>query len=105
MEMSRLLKSAREQSGMSLRALAQRAKTSHSTLSAYESGRIEPSTSVATRIFEAAGYRLSTTIEPQLKTANGHYPGDELAELLALGELLPRRTRARHLDAPMFPRS
>ncbi|MGA8247541.1 MAG: helix-turn-helix transcriptional regulator [Nocardioides sp.] len=56
--MRRLISRARRGSGLTQRQLAQRARTSQATLSAYERGLKCPSLTVAERIVEAAGYRL-----------------------------------------------
>jgi transcriptional regulator with XRE-family HTH domain len=53
-----LILKARHGSGLSQRALAEKAGTSQATLSAYERGVKTPSLAVAERIVEAAGYRL-----------------------------------------------
>lgn len=44
--------------GLSQRVLAQRAGTSHATLSAYESGKIDPSVATFNRILRAAGFQV-----------------------------------------------
>lgn len=56
--MAWLILKARHGSGLSQRALAEKAGTSQATLSAYERGVKTPSLAVAERIVEAAGYRL-----------------------------------------------
>ena len=56
--MAWLILKARHGSGLSQRALAEKAGTSQPTLSAYERGVKTPSLAVAERIVEAAGYRL-----------------------------------------------
>ena len=58
MDVGQLILKARHGSGLSQRALAERAGTSQATLSVYERGRKSPSLAVAERIIEAAGYRL-----------------------------------------------
>ena len=54
-----LLVRAREAAGLSQTALAQRARTSRPTLSAYEHGRKSPSLATAVRIVSQAGFELS----------------------------------------------
>lgn len=56
--MARLILAARRGAHLSQRELAERAKTSQATLSAYECGLKSPNLAVAERIVEAAGYRL-----------------------------------------------
>lgn len=86
---------------MTLRALAERAHTSHSTLAAYESGAKVPNAATLDRIIRAAGFRLEATLA-HVADAEPTYPkGEELADALALAEQFPAR-HARHLDAPVF---
>jgi len=59
-----LLTAARIESGLSLRALAERAGTSPSALSNYESGGIEPRLSTVERILAAAGMELRISYQP-----------------------------------------
>ncbi|MFS3128797.1 helix-turn-helix transcriptional regulator [Nocardioides sp. Bht2] len=54
-----LIEQAREAAGLSQRALADRAGTSRTTLSAYEHGRKSPTLDTAIRIVAAAGFELS----------------------------------------------
>ena len=103
MEIGEVLKAARQRSGLSARALARRAQTSHATLLAYESNRVDPGTKVAERILRAAGFRPRIELAPEPRTANGRDPGDELADILALAEHLPHRPRSAKLSAPIFP--
>lgn len=56
-----LLTAAREAAGLSKADLAQRARTSRTTLSAYEHGRVSPTLDTADRILAAAGHRLTAT--------------------------------------------
>lgn len=56
--MARLILAARRGAHLTQRELAERAKTSQATLSAYERGLKSPNLAVAERIVEAAGYRL-----------------------------------------------
>lgn len=97
------LREARLRANLSLRELANRAATSHATLVAYESGRVDPGTKVAARIALAAGYKLTFHLEPAAVTNSGRATGDEFADVLALAEHLPHRLRSRHLEAPIFP--
>ena len=62
---SALLSDAREAAGLSKTDLAARARTSRSTLSAYEHGRVSPTLDTAERILAAAGCRLA--VEPVLR--------------------------------------
>ena len=53
---ARTLRDARRRSGLSLRAVAKRAGTSHSTLSAYVYGGGMPSLNTLSRILEALDF-------------------------------------------------
>lgn len=92
------LRDARRRSGLSLRVLARRAGTSHSTLAAYESGRVTPSVDTLDRIVRAAGFTIASEltrgVAPEAERAQ------ELLEVLELAERFP----ARHPggDLPIF---
>ena len=103
MEISAALREARVRAGLSARELARRAGTSHATLLAYESGRIDPGTKVAERILYAAGFHLRCTLDPSVHTASGRPAGEELEDILNLAEHLPHQPRSRRLNAPVFP--
>ncbi len=99
-----LLREARRRSHLTLRDLAHRARTSHSTLSAYESGTKTPSTATFERIIAAAGYSLDRTLRPRVRMRDGIERGAELEAVLDLAEEFPSR-HGLHLDAPVFGRS
>ena len=63
MDVGQLILQARHGSGLSQRDLAEKARTSQATLSAYERGLKSPSLAVAERIVEAAGYHLDLVTE------------------------------------------
>ena len=65
MDGAALIRRARLRSGLSLRALAERAGTSHSTLAAYEAGRVAPTLDTLERILAAAGFTATTTLTPR----------------------------------------
>ena len=96
-----VLRTARQRSGLTLRQLAGAAGTSHSTLSAYESGSKTPSTATLDRIVHAAGFALDASLRPRIRAAGGLTRGDELEAVLELAEAFPARHGAR-LDAPVF---
>jgi len=64
MDAGRLLRTARTDANLSQAALAARAGTSQATLSAYESGRKQPSVATLSRLLAAAGWRLSAERAP-----------------------------------------
>lgn len=83
---------------MSLRELAARAGTSHSAISAYETGRRIPTTATLERIARAAGFALGATLRP-LTGGDSDDRGAELEAVLALAEEFP----ARHSPDPPGP--
>jgi transcriptional regulator with XRE-family HTH domain len=104
MDAATTLRRVRHRSGLSLRALAARADTSHSTLSAYESGHKVPTVGTLDRIVRAAGYELGVELTPAVGGADREARGRELAEVIELAEQFPAR-HAAVLDFPVFPRA
>ncbi len=101
-ETGALLSDARLEAGLSLRDLAQKAGTSHATLSAYEKGRKVPSVTTFLRILEACGNVVDIRLQRRIREADGIARGDELESVLALAAQFPVRA-SRHLDLPVFP--
>jgi transcriptional regulator with XRE-family HTH domain len=103
---SALLGRARRRAGLTQAALATRAGTSQATVSAYESGRKQPSVATMERLLAATGSRLA--IEPierpvvQVSEAELAARGRTLREVLALAEALPSR-REPTLRYPRLP--
>ena len=95
------LREARMKAGLSLRELARRAGTSHSTLLAYEQAKKIPTTTTFFRVIEACGNAIDIDIQPRVKERDGIPRGEELAAVLYLAEQFPRRA-SRHLDLPRF---
>jgi transcriptional regulator with XRE-family HTH domain len=81
---------------MSLRELAARAETSHSTLSAYETGAKVPSVATLERVLRAAGFALDLDLVPRTGR------GEELERVLELAGHFPARHSAT-LRFPVFP--
>lgn len=100
MQATHALRSARHRAGLSLRALAGRAGTSHSTLAAYESGRKTPSVDTLDRVLRAAGYELRAELSPAVGGPDAAARGRELVEVLDLAARFP----ARHSPTLTFPR-
>jgi transcriptional regulator with XRE-family HTH domain len=98
------LRRARRRSGLSLRALAARAATSHSTLAAYESGRKVPTVETFDRIIRAAGYEVGVELTPAVGGVDRDARGRELVEVLELAEQFPARHSAS-IEFPVFPRA
>lgn len=99
---ARQLRESRHASGLSLRELATRAGTSHSTLLAYEQGKKTPSITTYFRILEAAGFAVDITVTKRIREENGIPRGEELAAVLMLAEQFPVKA-ARHMAFPRFP--
>jgi transcriptional regulator with XRE-family HTH domain len=101
MKASSLVHRVRARSGLSLRELARRAGTSHSTLSAYETGRKVPSVETLDRIVRAAGFVADVDLEPDVGGPDRGARGRELVEVLELAAMFPAR-HARTLEVPRF---
>lgn len=99
MEGADLIKRARARAGLTLRELAERAGTSHSTLAAYEQGRVIPSIATAERIVRSAGFDLQLRLVPAVQDPDR---GQELWDALLLAEMFPARHRG-DLSFPVFP--
>lgn len=98
-----ILATARRRSGLSLRELAARAGTSHSTIAAYEQGRKVPRVDTLARICRAAGQALDWGFETRPGGAEREQRRQSLLDVLALADAFPF-ARTGPLDAPVFPR-
>ena len=93
---------ARARSGLTLRALATAAGTSHSTIAAYEAGRVSPTVQTLTRILRAAGWEGQPDLR-RVVEADPQARGRELEQVLELAGQFPAR-HGRRLAAPVFGR-
>ncbi|MBW3664477.1 MAG: helix-turn-helix transcriptional regulator [Actinobacteria bacterium] len=101
MDAAFLLRTVRTRAGLTLRQLAERAGTSDSTLSAYESGRVTPRVDTLTRIVAAAGARLGPRLSALPERDPRRAPaGEELWQAMLLAEVLPQRQRHQRPQAP-----
>lgn len=86
-----LLRTARQQAGLSQRRLAERANTSQSVIARIELGESSPSWATLERLLAAAGFEMRASLSP-LPVANSHMladvrrilslsPADRLAEV------------------------
>ena len=95
---------ARRRAGLTQTALAQRAGTSQATISAYESGRKEPSVATLSALLAAAGARLAVerAERPVLRLSESQLAraGRALQDVLALADALP----TRHQPELRYPR-
>lgn len=107
MDTAATLRDARRRAGLTQAELARRAGTSQATISAYESGRKEPSVSTLGRVLAAAGSRLAaepagyTVVQPS--QAELERRGRILHDVLDLAQTLPFR-RADELRYPRLVR-
>jgi transcriptional regulator with XRE-family HTH domain len=99
MNAAALVRQARTRAGFSLRHLAERAGTSHATLSAYESGHVDPSVQTLQRIIRAAGFGLAIDLFPVVGDTDLSR-GDELLQVLELASQFP----ARHTADLRYPK-
>jgi transcriptional regulator with XRE-family HTH domain len=105
MDAGRTLHRARVEAGLSLRALAERAGTSHATLVAYEAGRAVPRVDTLDRVLRAAGYATDIEVERRADAtvAQRMAKGAELLQALDLAAMFPAR-QSRRLRFPPIPR-
>lgn len=94
------LRTCRTRAGLTLRELGERAGTSHSTLAAYEAGRVVPSVQTLERIVRAAGFELDAELSRSVAGPDREERGRELMEVLQLAAQFP----ARHSRTLRFPR-
>jgi transcriptional regulator with XRE-family HTH domain len=85
------VRAARQRAHLSLRQLARAAGTSHSTLSAYESGAKAPTVATLARIVRSAGFALDLELWPVAGGPDRVARGRELADVLELAALFPAR--------------
>jgi transcriptional regulator with XRE-family HTH domain len=95
------MRRARQQRGLTLRQLAARAGTSHSTLAAYESNAKVPRADTMLRVLEAAGWNVEVTSVDDLGWTERVERGEELAAVLELAAQFPTR-HDPDLRAPRF---
>jgi uncharacterized protein len=103
-----LIRDARRRAGLTQQALAERSGTSQPTLSAYESGRKDPSVATLERLLAASGAQLAIKRDraaANWSDAQAKVAGRRLAEVLALAEALPARKRGELRYPPLTPRS
>lgn len=101
MDAAALIHRVRTEQGLSLRELAARAGTSHSTLVAYEAGRKVPSVATLDRIIRAAGFALTAQLAPAVGGADPTARGRELIDALDLAAMFPARVEPT-LPFPRF---
>jgi transcriptional regulator with XRE-family HTH domain len=100
MDAAALISQARRRAGLSLRALAELADTSHATLSAYEQRRKVPTVTTLDRILRGAGAEATVVLTSRVGAVDRADRGRELLDALELAELFP----VRHDPALRAPR-
>jgi transcriptional regulator with XRE-family HTH domain len=98
-----VLRAARLTSGLTLRQLAARAGTSHSTLAAYERGRKVPGVTTFLRILAACGQGIDLCADRRIREADGLDRGEELRQALELAAAFPAPERSQS-QVPRWPR-
>ena len=101
MNAAEVIRTVRLRADLTLRALATRAGTSHSTIAAYESGAKSPSASTLDRIVQAAGFALDRELSLRVRGDDRLHRGAELAAVLELAAEFPAR-RSPTLEFPVF---
>jgi transcriptional regulator with XRE-family HTH domain len=100
---AQVLGQARRRAQLSLRELGKRARTSHSTLIDYESGRKVPTVATFLRILQACGLAADLCLTPRVRQYDGIDRGEELEAVLRLAEDFPHR-QSKRADHPIFGR-
>jgi transcriptional regulator with XRE-family HTH domain len=103
MDASLLIRACRRRAGLTLRELGALAGTSHSTLSAYETGSKTPNVRTLERVLDACGFVADASPQRRRRAGIGMSKGDELEAVLHLAEAFPAR-HSPGLEAPIFPR-
>ena len=98
--MASTLRTARTDARLSLRELARRAETSHTTLLAYEQGKKTPSVVTFLRILDACGFAVDFHLSRRIRDRDGLERGRELEAALELAAQFP----ARHSKKLQFPK-
>ena len=93
MDAGRILRDARLDAGLTIRGLARRAGTSHSTIAAYEARRKVPTVQTFDRLLRAAGFATDVTLARRVGEPEGDRAarGRELIEVLELAAMFPAR--------------
>jgi transcriptional regulator with XRE-family HTH domain len=102
MDVGRTLRDIRGLSGLTQSQLATRVRTSQATISAYESGRKQPSVATLSRLLVAMGRRLAVEENPVREPSRAEHArvARGLLDVLALAEELP----TRHEPELRYPR-
>jgi transcriptional regulator with XRE-family HTH domain len=98
MDAARIIRIAREQSGLSKRELARRAGTSPAAIVKYESGITSPTVDTLNRIIEVAGWSIGCDL--RLKPVDDFDRAAVIFELLEFVQHAPLRPISKHIEFP-----
>jgi transcriptional regulator with XRE-family HTH domain len=98
MDASRIIRIARERSGLSKRELARLAGTSPAAIVKYESGTTSPTVDTLNRIIEVAGWRIECDLRPV--PVDGFNRAEVNFELLEFVQHAPLRPVPQHIEFP-----
>jgi transcriptional regulator with XRE-family HTH domain len=108
MEVATELRAARRRAGLTQTQLASRSGTSQATISAYESGRKQPSLDTLDRLLSATGSRLAIVAgaPPVVQPSAVQHArvGAQLVDVLAVAQAMPTRQGRRLAFSPLAPR-
>ncbi|HVA42482.1 MAG TPA: helix-turn-helix transcriptional regulator [Acidimicrobiales bacterium] len=99
-----LLRSARRRAGLTQSELATRTGIAQSVISAYESGRREPSVAALRRLATALGTRVELVPIGAPTVPDPERAARQLAAVLGLVDSLPFRAKRRALTFPILAR-
>jgi transcriptional regulator with XRE-family HTH domain len=94
-DVAAVLADARRRSGLTIRQLGRRARTSHSAIAAYESGAKAPNTTTLGRLINACGFEIEHRLRPLGEFENRAQRGRELLEVLDLADQFPSEHASR----------
>ncbi len=103
MDLGIVIAEVRREAGLSLRAAALIAETSHSTLSAYEQRRVDPSAGVINRVTNSLGFDLDCRVSGRVRSRGDLDRGKELELVLDLADEFPKKAAA-YLVGPRLDR-
>ena len=100
MDAGRVIRLAREKSGLSKRELARRAGTSPAAIVKYESGAMSPTVDTLNRILRVAGWEIEVQVAPVSDQLVER--GEMMHELLGIVDLVDIRPANPTLEFPRF---
>lgn len=101
MDSARLIRIARERSGLSKRELARRAGTSPAAIVKYEAGITSPTVDTLNRIVEVAGWAIEFQLSPV--TPDLVERGQMMADLLTIVDMVDIKPANKTIEFPRLP--